>query len=165
MKWIALILTLLTGPAVWAQEAVPTATPVMAATATPLKKWDVSQVPWDNWFKKNAIVKDKTDYVHFFWNSQDVKVNFDTPDKKKRLAQAALQLVSRLYPEGAKADLIKLDIVNVLERDSYGEPKWDTLQRAAHLEFSREKALEFLKHKGKESDEALFKIFDKYEVY
>lgn len=122
-------------------------------------------MPWDEWFKKNAMVTDKTDYVHFFWNAQDFKLNFEVNGKKLRLAEAALQLVSRLYPDDAKADLVKVDIVYVLERDQYGDPKWDSLQQVAHFEFHKSKALKLAKSKKDLSAAALEKIFVKYEIF
>src|ERR1039458_5948624 len=125
---------------VWAQ-GTPGETPATTATTpAPMPvviagKWSASKVPWDPWFKDNAMVTDKTDYVHFFWNAQDFKMNFEVKDKQARLADAALELVRRLYPAGATADLVKVDIVYVLERDTYGQPKRDSLQPVAHLEF------------------------------
>jgi hypothetical protein len=145
---------------VWAQE-----TPVVTVVATPIAKWSVSTVPWDDWFKNNALVTDKTDHVHFFWNAQDFKGNFEVKDKKFRLGEAALELVKRLYPADAKADLVKVDIVYVLERDSYGMPKWDSLQQVAHLEFLKSKALKAGKKKFGPTAAAMKKIFDKFELY
>ncbi len=138
----------------------PTAPPV-----TFIEKWNASKVTWDDWFKSNAMVTDKTDYVHFFWNAQDFKVNFETQDKKVRLADAALELVKRLYPADAKADQVKVDIVYVLERDSYGQPKWDSLQQVAHFEFLKSKALKPAKKKQVLTDTVMKKIFDKFEFY
>ncbi len=153
---------------VWAQE-----TPMQGSTAlatpsvslTPIEKWSEPTVPWDDWFKSNAMVTDKTDYVHFFWNAQDFKVNFEVKDKKVRLAEAALELVKRLYPADAKADQVKVDIVYVLERDSYGLPKWDSLQQVAHFEFLKSKALKPAKKKLVPTKAVMEKIFDKFEFY
>ncbi len=140
--------------------------PIFTPTPSPpLKNWSVSEVPWDLWFKKNALVTNKTAYVHFFWNAQDFKVNFEVKDKKKRLAESALQLVSRLYPSAAKADLMKVDIVYVLERDSYGMPKWDSLQQVAHLEFSKSKGLKAVKANSVLSEPLIKKIFNKFEIF
>jgi hypothetical protein len=136
-----------------------------APTPTVVKKWGMAVVPWDAWFKDNAMVTDKTDYVHFFWDAQDFKPNFEVKDKQRRLAEAAVQLVSRLYPADAKADQVKVDIVYVLERDSYGQPKWDSLQQVAHFEFLRSKALKLAKAKKEPAAAALRKIFDKSEMY
>jgi len=144
-----------------AAAAPVTTTPV----APPIEHWSLAAVPWSDWFKNNAMVTDKTEYVHFFWNAQDFKANFEVKDKKTRLAQAALELVSKLYPADAKADLVKVDIVYVLERDSYGQPKWDSLQQVAHLECSKSKLLKALKPKGKASGAAFLKIFDKFELF
>jgi hypothetical protein len=47
-----------------------------------------------------------------------------------------------LYPQSATSDRIKADIVFVAKRDEYGNPQWDSLQKVAHLEFSRKKLLE-----------------------
>ncbi len=161
----------LTSVPIFAQETPAASTYLAAPTpaASPLSrvipKWSMSAVPWDAWFKDNAMVTDKTDYVHFFWNAQDFKANFEVKEKKKRLAEAALQLVSRLYPSDAKADLVKVDIVYVLERDVYGQPKWDSLQQVAHLEFLRSKDSKLAKTKKEPSDEALQKAFDKFDLF
>ena len=168
MKKIFLAVVLALGIPAFAQETA-SISETGSATPTPFPvipgKWNASKTPWDLWFKKNTQVTDKQDYVHFFWNAQDCKANFETQDKKRRLADAALQLVVRFYPTGAKADLMKVDIVYVLERDSYGMPKWDSLQQVAHLECSRAKALKLSKKKSILSEAALAKIFDKFEVF
>jgi|HubBroStandDraft_1064217.scaffolds.fasta_scaffold40512_2 hypothetical protein len=168
-KLLALLFAL-TVARVWAQETtVPT--PDSTATGTPgapvtlIKKWNPATVPWDNWFKDNAMVTDKTDHVHFFWNAQDFKVNFEVKEKKARLAQAALELVNRLFPADAKEDPVKVDIVYVLERDSYGQPKWDTLQQVAHFEFSRSKALQAAGKKNSFSATWMKKFFDKSDFF
>jgi hypothetical protein len=127
----------------------------------------MATVPWDEWFKANrydVTFEDKTDYLYFFWNAQDFKANFEVKDKKLRLGEAALELVSRLCPGDTKKDMVKVDIVYVLERDSYGQPKWDSLQQVAHFEFSRSKALKLVKKK-EPSAAALQKLFDKVEYY
>ena len=84
---------------------------VSIATPTPdpvIVNWSPAKVPWARWFKNNALVTDKTEYVHFFWNAQDFKASFELKDKKKRLYDAALALVSGLYPADAKADMVKV---------------------------------------------------------
>ena len=91
-KYMFLILFLI-GIRLCAQEA-PTskatgsmtpATKSLRPTPAPaIKKWDIKTVPWGAWFKKNAIVTDKTDYVHILWDAQDFKVNFEMRDKKAR---------------------------------------------------------------------------------
>jgi hypothetical protein len=141
---------------------------VTGATPTPwvLKKWSLPAVPWDAWFKDNALVTDKGKYVHFFWNAQDFKGNFEVKEKRQRLAAAALEIVKRLYPAKAKADWVKVDIVYVLERDEYGLPKWDSLERVAHIETLRSKA-----PKKPVSDDSTFtaeflkKTFDKFDLF
>ena len=161
---ILAVLAVLMGTTTFAQDAAPTAT-FTPPPAKPIAKWVVSKVPWDEWFKKNNIVTDKMGYIHLFWDAQDFKMNFEVKDKQNRLADAAIQLVARLYPSDAKADLMKVDIVYVLERDRYGEPKWDSLQQVAHLEFSRSKAMKLMKHKGPLSASQMKKLFDKFEIY
>ena len=142
---------------VWA-ESTPTPTPLLPG------KWGTIKIPWSLWFKKNALITDKTDYVHFFWNANDFKANFETKDKKHRLTAAAVQLVSQLYPKTAKADRVKVDIVYVLERDSYGDPKWDSLQQVAHFEFSRSKMTK-LKNVRVFTDAMIKKYFAKFEIF
>ena len=135
------------------------------ATPAPPVKWSFAGVPWAAWFKNNTMVTDKTDYVHFFWNAQDFKSNFEVKAKKSRLEEAAIQLVSKLYPGDSKADLVKVDIVYVLERDSYGQPKWDSLQQVAHFELLRSNAGKPARSKKEPSPAALEKIFQKAEFF
>ncbi len=136
-------------------------------TPTPwiVSEWKEEVLPWAAWFKKNTMVTDKTDYVHFFWNAQDFKPNFEGKEKKSRLSEAALELVKRLYPADAKADAVKVDIVYVLERDSYGQPKWDSLQQVAHYEFVKSKALKLIGKKTRLTEALITKAFDKLVIY
>ena len=109
-----------------------------------------SQPPprWSEWFAKNTVVTDKKAYVHFFWNANDVRDRFEGKDKDALLAEAARQLVALAFPKDAAADAVRVDIVFVAERDEYGMPKWDTLRRVAHLEFSRKKLSETPRRAG-----------------
>ncbi len=154
MKIGFIFLFLTVAAVVLAQDATPT-----PFATIPTGQWKTSSVPWDDWFPKNALVTDKGDYVHFFWNAEDAKENFAGKDRKDRLADSALELAAKLQPAGAKADLAKVDIVFVLERDSYGQPKWDSLQRVAHFEFSRAKALKVLNGKAAWTAAAMKKVF------
>src|ERR1700722_20284449 len=95
--WLS-ILFFLTVIAVTAQ-AGPTPTPLLPG------KWIALKVPCDLCFKNNPTVTDKTEYVHFFWNANDFKANFEVKDKESRLADAAVYLVKKLLPTDSKADL------------------------------------------------------------
>lgn len=167
-------LVFLTALPILAQETpLPTATaPLSALSTTPvpaasvaLKKWNVSSVPWKDWFKKNAVVEDKGDHIHFLWDAQDFKANFEVKDKKKRLAQAAVQLVKLLYPADAKVDQVTVDIVYVPKKDAYGEPIWNSLQKVAHLEFLKSKALKAGSGNSSFSEPAMKRLFEKFEVF
>ena len=161
---------------VWAQETPspePTqylilGTPSISPQERMIAHWSMVAVPWGRWFKADpfdVIVTDKTSYVHFMWDAQDFKANFEVKDKALRLAEAALQLVSRLYPDKAQVDSVKVDIVYVLEKDIYGRPQWDNLQQVAHFEFLRSEALPLAKASEEPSLTALQKIFSKVEIY
>lgn len=169
MKKIILGLSLLAAATLWADAMDPNGQASSATYLTPtptvLEKWGIGLVPWDSWFKDNTMVTDKTDYVHFFWNAQDFRTNFEVKDKKLRLEEAALELVSRLYPADAKADTVKVDIVYVLERDNYGQPKWDSLQQVAHMEFLKSKVPKPAQLKREPSSSSLQKILNKIEIY
>lgn len=119
-----------------------------------------SSPPWPEWFAKNTVVTDKKAYVHFFWNANDVKSRFEGKDKESLLAQSARALVALSYPKGATADAMRVDIVFVAERDGYGMPKWDSMRRVAHLEFSK-KTLEQTPPSASEPRRG----FDKFEVF
>jgi hypothetical protein len=164
-KW-ALILILGFGVTrAFGQDAssAPSVTPSASPVAAPIDP--KAPVPWDQWFKKNTIISDKTDHVNIFWNAQDFKTRFEGKDKDQKLAEAALQLADRLYPAGAKADLVTVDIAYFLERDDYGELKWDSMQRVAHFEVSRATVAKWAKKKTIPSDTALGKIFSKIQIY
>jgi hypothetical protein len=132
-KWFFILFFLTITPLM--AQSTPTPTPLLPG------KWVAAKVPWDIWFKKNIIVTDDTEYVHFFWNANDFKANFEVKDKAARLADAAVYLVKKTYPPNAKADLVKVDIVYVLERDMYGMPKWDSMQQVLHVEFQKSKIM------------------------
>lgn len=94
-------------------------------------------------FEKSVLVTDKGAYVHMFWNAHDAAGALEGPDRRARLAVAAAQLTLDHFPAGATSDVAKVDIVFVKERNEYGQPKWDSLQKVAHFEMpvSRVKAL------------------------
>jgi hypothetical protein len=115
---------------------------------------------WPAWFAKNTVVTDKKTYVHFFWNANDVKDRFQSKDKDALLAEAARQLVALQYPKSATADAIRVDVVFVAERDEYGMPKWDTMKRVAHLEFSKKTLSETAPNPSEPR-----KGFGKFEVF
>lgn len=154
------------------QDTAPSAL-VTATVSTPtpfplIKKWDSAKVPWESWFKANRyneIVTDYGDHVVIMWNAEDFKGNYDGKDKEQRLKETAFQLAVRLYPAGAKADQVKVDIVYMQEDPNYGKPLMDTLQQVAHFELLRSKALKTAKTKKKLSPAALQKIFDQSTVY
>ncbi|HXL72341.1 MAG TPA: hypothetical protein VN963_01840 [bacterium] len=157
MKKMLILIFILTASVVHS-ESTPTPTPLLPG------KWIAAKVPWDLWFKDNTIVTDKIEYVHFFWNANDFKANFEVKDKEAHLADAAVYLVKKLFPADAKADLVKVDIVYVLERDSYGVPKWDSLQQVLHVEFLRSKVMagKKLPNFSVKSPE---KVFDKFQIF
>lgn len=117
---------------------------------------------WPAWFAKNTTVTDKKTYVHFFWNANDVRARFSGREREPLVAEAARQLVVRLYPPKSTADVVKVDVVFVAERDGYGMPKWDTLSRVARLEASRKKLLAV---PASAPFGELKKAFDRFELY
>lgn len=129
-------------------------TPVPAATPGGL-----AGLPWSSWFEKNTTVSDKRAYVHILWDANAVRSRFEGKDKRALIAEAARQLALLRYPKTASADQIRVDIVFVTQRDGYGNPKWDSLQRVAHLEFSRKRVAEA------PPGSKLKKAFDKFEVF
>ena len=155
-KWFCLLFFLAVMPLM--AQSTPTPTPLLQG------KWVAAKVPWDLWFKDNALVTDKVQYIHFFWNANDFKANFETKDKEARLADAAIYLVKTLFPVTSKVDWVKVDIVYVLERDTYGLPKWDSLQQVLHVEYLRSKVLS-----GKTlpdfSVKSPAKVFDKFQLF
>lgn len=116
-------------------------------------------------FVKNVLVTDKKVYVHFFWNAQDAKGQLQGSGKRLAIGRAALQLVLEKYPLKAEADLLKVDIVFTSERDTYGNPRWDTLTRVAHLELLRSKALERERRDEVLAEGELASLFSEVRVF
>ena len=146
----------------FAQDTTPTpASPV--GTAAPAVK--SGEIPWAVWFKKNTMVTDKKEYVHFFFNAQDFKAHYEGDNKSAMIAQTAAQMVASLYPVTATSDTIKMDIVYVLDRDQYGLSKWDSLERVAHLEFLKSAVLKNGKPKKNFSPKDISKIFNPLQLF
>jgi hypothetical protein len=155
-KWLVVLFFLTITPLM--AQSTPTPTPLLPG------KWIAAKVPWDLWFKHNTIITDDSAYVHFFWDANDFKANFEVKDKESRLADAAIYLVKKAYPSSATADLVKVDIVYVLERDIYGEPKWDSMQQVLHLEFLRSKVMASKKLPDFSINKPA-KVFDKFQIF
>lgn len=139
-------------PARVGAEPSPGAT---GAVATPAP---LASLPWSSWFEKNTTVSDKSAYVHILWDANAVRSRFEGKDERALIAEAARQLGLLRYPKSASADQIRVDIVFVTQRDEYGNPKWDSLQRVAHLEFPR-------KLVGQASGADPERGFQKFEVF
>jgi len=160
MHWFGIFLFI--AGAALAQDLTPSAP---SSTATALPAASRGPIPWADWFKKNALVTDKKEYVHFFFNAQDFKERYQGENKNLMIAQTAAQLVAQLYPKTAVSDQIKMDIVFVTERDEYGLPKWDSLERVAHLEFLKSVVIKKGKPKKKFSGAEISKIFKPFELF
>jgi anaerobic selenocysteine-containing dehydrogenase len=115
-------------------------------------------LPWASWFEKNTTVSDKGGYVHMMWDANAVRSRFEGKGERAFIAEAARQLALLRYPKSSSADQVRADIVFVTQRDEYGNPKWDTLQRVAHVEFSRKLVLGA-------SGADLEKSFQKFEIF
>ena len=139
-----------------------------APPATPLAKATASGTPAAApafpaaWFDKNVIVTKKEGYVHVFWNAQEARDPLAGPDKSVLLARAARWLAAEKVRAGV--DRVKMDVVFVRERDRYGMPRWDTLEKVAHLEFSRAALLEGLKEGAVPEKAQMAKLFEVFEV-
>jgi len=114
------------------------------------------------WFDKNVIVTKKEGYVHVFWNAQEARGPLTGPDKRMVLARVARRLAAEKV--GAGVDRVKMDVVFVRERDRYGMPRWDTLEKVAHLEFSRDALLEGLKEGAVPEKAQMARLFEIFEV-
>ena len=134
------------------------APPSATAAATPGAS---SAVP-ASWFEKNVIVTSKNGYVHVFWNAQEARVVLQGPRKRGLLALAARKLAAERIKSGA--DAVKMDVVFVRERDGYGMPRWDTLEKIAHLEFSRTALLQGVTDGVAPEKAQMDRIFTVFEV-
>jgi len=147
-------------------QAGPTPTPAATPVATPVATVNAKGAPeWEAWFKKNVMSSDKKIYVHIFWNAQDVKARFEGKVRVGMLAQAAVALTRLEYAKEATADIVKIDIVNVAERDEYGMPKWSSLKRIAHLEGSRAELLKWVGKPLPKKDADIQKIFTVFKLF
>jgi hypothetical protein len=137
--------------------------PARPATPTPSAKEGsaaLAGLPWGTWFEKNTFVTDKKAYVHILWDAVSVRRQLEGKEKLAMIHEAGRQLVLLRYPGGATADQIRVDIVFVTKRDGYGNPRWDSIQRMAHLEFSRRKLLESTPAGGEPT-----RGYEKFEVF
>jgi hypothetical protein len=163
-SFIALVLPALftaVGPAALSAAPVAKSTPAGTPTSSVASTATAPAFP-AAWFDKNVIVTNKEGYVHVFWNAQEARGALAGPDKRVVLARAARRLAAEKVRAGA--GLVKMDVVFVRERDRYGVPRWDTLEKVAHLEFSREALLEGLKE-GVAPDQAqMARLFQVFEV-
>jgi hypothetical protein len=130
-----------------------------AAPAPPLPSFPPLPAAW---FDGNVIVTNKGSYVHVFWNAQVARRELTGPDKRLRLACAARRLAAGSVSAGV--DRVKLDVVFVRERDQYGAPRWDTLEKVAHLEFSRRALLAGLEESVAPTKAQMAALFDVFEV-
>lgn len=119
---------------------------------------------FDAWFAKNTLVTNKKTYVHVFWNAQEARTSLQGEAKRSLIARAARRLVVTQFPKKATTDRVKLDVVFVRDRDSYGMPRWETLEKVAHLEFSRAKLLAGLAEGAVPSELEIGALFDVFEV-
>jgi hypothetical protein len=101
----------------------------------------LASLPWATWLEKNTIVSDKKSYIHVLWDANAVRARFEGKGKSATISEAGRQLARLRYPPGATADQVRVDIVFITKRDGYGNPRWDSIERLAHLEFSRKKLL------------------------
>lgn len=124
----------------------------------------LSPPDWDSWLAKSTLVSDKKAYVHILWNAQDRKADLAGSGRSAFLAEGACQVVLRRYPKTATADLVKVDVVLIREKDSYGEPKWDTMEKVAHFEASRRRIQDAAASGLPKTATALLGLFGKAEI-
>ena len=149
------------GPAALSAAPVAKATPAVTPTASVAATTTAPAFP-AAWFDKNVMVTNKEGYVHVFWNAQEARGALTGPDKRVLLARAARRLAAEKVKAGA--GLVKMDVVFVRERDRYGVPRWDTLEKVAHLEFSREALLGGLKDGEVPEKAQMARLFEIFEV-
>jgi len=144
-------------PATASAKATPSATPAASAPAPSA----AGAFP-AAWFDKNVIVTKKEGYVHVFWNAQEARDALAGADKRAVLARVARKLAGEKVK--AEVDRVKMDVVFVRERDQYGMPRWNTLEKVAHLEFSRKALLEGLPEGAVPEKAQTARLFDVFEV-
>lgn len=163
------VLAALVLPPLFATASAPPLPATPLTKATPLATGTASVAAPANspallpaWFDKNVIVTNKGGYVHVFWNAQEARGPLTGPDKRVLLARVARKLAAEKVPAGA--DHVKMDVVFVRERDGYGMPRWDTLEKVAHLEFSRSALLDGLGEGVAPEKAQMARLFEVFEV-
>lgn len=116
------------------------------------------------WFQKNVVATDKKAYVHLFWNAEGARAALAGKERRVLVARAARHLAAREMPKGATADLVKLDVVFVKERDGYGMPRWETLEKVAHVEFGRARLVSSLPDGTAPTEAEIAALFTVFEI-
>ena len=117
-------------------------TPATSATplshieqTTPSLSSSTRDVWTKEWMAKYVIANSKPDYVFAMIDAETLHSQLESHHSS--IAQMAFNLVHFFsFPKNA-SDLVKLDIVFFKNRDSYGAPLWDSVERIGHFEFSR----------------------------
>lgn len=75
------------------------------------------------------LITPKTGYVHMIWDVFPKHAAIQTAGKKFNFEAAALDLVKGPgLASNPEAKVFKVDIMELSEKDSYGNPQWDKVQ-------------------------------------
>lgn len=116
-------------------QATPTATSVPSSEIISSAPHNTST--WTKaWTDKYVIITPKSGYIHVLIDGETLRSSLEGSGMHSAVALDALQLAQSSGLLDPASDLIKLDVVLFKNRDNYGAPMWDSMQRLAHLEFS-----------------------------
>lgn len=111
----------------------------------------------------DVIVSPKSGYVHVLWNVASKHAAVDGPKGRTLIPGLVARLVTEWVTKDAPSE-VRVDVVVVLERDSYGRPRWDGLRKVARLIGRRETLASWVAANGA-SAEAPETLFEKVSWY
>jgi hypothetical protein len=119
-------------PAVQAQT-----TPLATATTVKTVVAPSNSSTWTKaWTDKYVIVTSKSEYTHVLIDVEPLRSTFEGSGMHSAALLEVIQLTQSSGLLNPASDLIKVDVVAFKNRDNYGAPMWDSMQRFAHFEFS-----------------------------
>jgi hypothetical protein len=114
-----------------APAAPPAPTPAAVPGTDPKTAWTKP------WMDKYVKAYPRTDNVYVLIDAETLHAKLEGSGNHAAVAREALELLRCLPLPAGSPDLVKLDVVYFKDRDSYGAPLWDSVERLGHLEFSR----------------------------
>lgn len=97
---------------------------------------DLKNTKIDTCIMAQPQISSKKDYIYILKDIMPCSLDADSLDNKNFLQYLILKIILTGLKTSPQKDLIKTDIVRIKEQDQYGKPRWDTIDRIAHMEVS-----------------------------